>query len=162
MMWHNSQAPMRFTAEKPMSLRGAARVLFMARLAVGHHVAIEAGLGARASRALGMGRDPPVGVRHLHLVAGLAVLLGVVAPTAGLALSLILDGEAMLGDPCRGMRHEHSAVAPGAGGLLDMAGAARGQDAYGAVPGGPVRLLVCQGDGAVGILSTCSACHVKK
>ena len=49
------------------------------------------------------------------------------------------------------MRHEDAAVALGAGILLDVAGAAGGEDADGAVAGGPVGLLVGRGQEALDV-----------
>ena len=79
-----------------MSLRVAAGVLGVASLTVGDHMAVEARLGTLDGRHLGMLVDPSVGVRHLDLVAGLAVLLRVVTLGARLAAPARLDVAAAL------------------------------------------------------------------
>ena len=63
-------------------------------------------------------------------------------------ISLGLGRLAVVSDPCLRVRHEDAAVAFGAGIRLHMAGAARGEDADGAVAGRPVTLLVGRGHGA--------------
>src|SRR5665647_2996694 len=136
-------------AEQPMRLRVATAVLLVAGLAVGDEVAIEAGLGALARRRLGVLGDEVLRVGHGHLVARLAVVLGLVALRAYLR-AVLLDPLAVLLDPHGVVRHLDAAVALGAGVLLHVTGAAGRQQADRTVVLDPLRAVVR--DGLVGVV----------
>ena len=65
--------------EEAVGLGSAGGVLLVAGLTVVKPMTVEAGGGTEPRRLLRMGRDEVRGVRHRHLVTGVAVLLDVVA-----------------------------------------------------------------------------------